>query len=368
MMHQKFVTDVYEELVQAGQINTDENQRLVLAKLEALQVTLNDRKVWRGGRRGLFFKQRWDTPATGLYLWGGVGRGKTFLMDLFFDSLSSGTARRLHFHRFMNEVHQKLSELQGTENPLELIAEEFARQVKVLCFDEFFVSDIADAMILGTLLEALFRRGISLVATSNLVPENLYKDGLQRDRFLPAIKLINKHCKVVNLDSGTDYRLRNLESACLYYSVTDSSALDAIRTSVLSLAPEACRSEAACIEINRRQLPVCFVAKDVVWFDFGVICGPGRAAPDYIEVARIFHTVVITGVTKFTVSGDDMTRRWLHLIDEFYDRSVKLIIGADTPLDELCSGPNLAFEVDRCRSRLIEMQSFDYLERPHQPE
>jgi len=359
---------IYDGLVEVGQVSADKNQRAVLALLDQLADRLIARKHWSGGRKGLFRRQSWERPEQGLYIWGGVGRGKTFLMDLFVDSLPEGTTVRLHFHRFMNQVHERLTALQGTENPLDVIADELARKAKVLCFDECFVSDITDAMVLGTLFDALFKRGVSLVTTSNIEPDQLYKDGLQRDRFLPAIALIQKHCQVFNLDSGTDYRLRTLEHAKLYYAPCDSHAIDAIWESVLALAPEASKSEGAFIEINRRQLPVRFVAEDVVWFDFDVICGLGRAAPDYIEVAKIYHTVVVTGLPNLMSAGDDSTRRFLHLVDEFYDRSVNLILGADVAMDALYTKGRLAFEMDRCRSRLLEMQSVEYLERPHRPD
>ena len=359
---------VYDGLVEIGHISPDKSQRAVLALLDQLAVKLISRKHWSGGRKGLFRRQSWDRPEQGLYIWGDVGRGKTFLMDLFVDSLPEGTTVRLHFHRFMNQVHDRLTALQGTENPLDVIADELARKAKVLCFDECLVSDITDAMVLGTLFDALFKRGVSLVTTSNIVPDDLYKDGLQRDRFLPAIALIHKHCRVYNLDSGTDYRLRTLEHAKLYYAPCDSLAIDAIWESVIALVPEVTKSEGAFIEINRRQLPVRFVAEDVVWFDFDVICGLGRAVPDYIEVAKIYHTVVVTGLPSLAIAGDDSTLRFLHLIDEFYDRSVNLILGANVKMDELYSSGHLSFEMDRCRSRLLEMQSVDYLERPHRPD
>lgn len=359
---------VYEGLVELGEISADKQQRAVLEALDALSVRLKARRPWSGGRRGLFRRQQWEKPEQGLYIWGGVGRGKTFLMDLFVNALPEGMAVRLHFHRFMNQVHARLTALQGTENPLEVIADEFARNAQVLCFDECFVSDITDAMVLGTLFDALFRRGVSLVTTSNIPPDALYRDGLQRDRFLPAIELIQTHCHVINLDSGTDYRLRTLEHAKLYYSPCDAHAIDSIWESVLALAPEATRSEEASLEVNRRRLPVRFIAEDVVWFDFDVLCGMGRAVPDYIELARMFHSVVLTEVPCLSTAGDDQTRRFLHLVDELYDRSVNLIIGASVPLDGLYPEGKLAFEMERCRSRLLEMQSVEYLERPHQPE
>lgn len=362
------ISQAYERLGEIGQISPDINQRELVDRLDHLSEKLKNHKMWKGRRKALFRRRNWEKPEQGFYIWGGVGRGKTFLMDLFFDSLPEGTGTRLHFHRFMNQVHKRLTALQGTENPLDMIAEEFARKAKVVCFDECFVSDITDAMLLGTLFEALFRRGVALVATSNIEPDALYKDGLQRDHFLPAIELIKKHCDVVNLDSGTDYRLRTLECSKLYYSTCDDQALDAIWASVQKLAPESTKMEGIFVEINRRRIAVCSLADDIVWFDFEVICGPGRAAPDYIEIAKIYHTVVITGVPALSKAGDDMARRFLHLVDEFYDRSVNMIIGANVPLDQLPLMGRLGFEMDRFRSRLLEMQSYNYLERQHRPD
>ena len=362
------VSRAYEELLKVGQISPDKNQYNLVKRLDQLSAHLKDHEIWKGKRKIFFRRLSWVNPEQGLYIWGGVGRGKTFLMDLFFESLPRDTAIRLHFHRFMNEVHERLTAMQGTENPLEAIADEFARQAKVLCFDECFVSDITDAMLLGTLFEALFRRGVALVATSNINPGDLYKNGLQRDRFLPAIALIQKHCDIINLDSGTDYRLRTLKNAKLYFECCDHQVIDTIWKSVLALAPESLNGKEVFVEINRRQIAVRFVSDDVVWFDFDVICGLGRAVPDYIEVAKIYHTVVITGVPSLLEAGDGLARRFLYLVDEFYDRSVNVIIGADVAMDKLFFDGHLVVEMDRCRSRLLEMQSFEYLERPHRPD
>lgn len=358
---------VYDDLIDSGKVSPDSSQRDALQRLDHLADQLTLRKVWSGGRKSLFRRESWKSPERGLYLWGGVGRGKTFLMDLFADSLPEGTATRLHFHRFMNKVHERLRELQGNEDPLEMVADELAHRGKVLCLDECFVSDITDAMVLGTIFDALFRRGMALVTTSNIEPGNLYEGGLQRDRFMPAISLIERHCEIFNLDSGTNYRLRTLKHKGLYYTPCNNYAIDAIWNSVLALVPEATMTEGAFVTINRRQLAVRFVAEDVVWFDFDIICGLGRAAPDYIEIAKLYHTVAIAGVPRLSEACDDLARRFLHLVDEFYDRSVNLIIAADVTIDDLYSTGRLAFEMDRCRSRLLEMQSVEYLERPHRP-
>ena len=361
------VSRVYDDLIDSGKASPDSSQRDALERLDHLAYQLTLRKAWGGGRKSLFRRQSWERPERGLYLWGGVGRGKTFLMDLFADSLPEGTAIRLHFHRFMNKVHERLSELQGNENPLEMVADELAHRGKVLCLDECFVSDITDAMVLGTVFDGLFRRGIALVTTSNIEPRNLYEGGLQRDRFMPAISLIERHCEIFNLDSGTNYRLRTLKHKKLYHSPFDGYATDAIWNSILALVPEATMTEGAFVTINRRQLAVRFVAEDVVWFDFDVVCGLGRAVPDYIEIAKLYHTVAIAGVPRLSEACDDLARRFLYLVDEFYDRSVNLLLAADVAIEDLYVTGRLAFEMDRCRSRLLEMQSVEYLERPHRP-
>lgn len=360
-------TERYQQLVAEGLVQSDPNQLAALAALDELAVLLTQRRHWAGGRRGLLRRRHWDEPPKGYYLWGGVGRGKTFIMDLFVESLPPNTALRLHFHRFMSLVHSRLTALQGTVDPLESIADEVARTTKVLCFDECFVSDITDAMVLGTLFSALFRRGVALVTTSNIVPDALYQDGLQRDRFLPAIALLKTHCHVWNLDSGMDYRLRALTSASLYHCPADAAAEAHLAEAIMRLAPEGVSESRSHLEINRRQIPVRGVADSVVWFEFSVLCGPGRAVPDYIEIAREYHTVIVSNVPDLVQAGDDLTRRFLHLIDELYDRSVKVILSAEVPLVDLYLSGRLRFEMDRCQSRLLEMQSTEYLERPHRP-
>lgn len=359
-------TERYLAHVEEGLVLRDENQLAALEALDQLAQALAGRRHWSGGRRGLFRRRHWEDPPKGYYLWGGVGRGKTFLMDLFVESLPPQTALRLHFHRFMSMVHSRLTALQGTVDPLEAIADELARDVKVLCFDECFVSDITDAMVLGTLFSALFRRGVALVTTSNIVPDALYQDGLQRDRFLPAIALIKAHCHVWNLDSGMDYRLRALTSAALYHAPADALAEAQLQEAFTRLCPEGSQ-QLSYLEINRRQIAVRQVGESVVWFEFDVLCGHGRAVPDYIEIAREYHTVIVSQVPDLTRVGDDQTRRFLHLIDELYDRSVKLILSAEVPLLDLYVSGRLRFEMDRCQSRLLEMQSTEYLERPHRP-
>ena len=309
---------------------------------------------------------RYDEPEVGLYLWGGVGRGKTYLVDTFYDCLPFEQKMRVHFHRFMQRVHRELKALDGEKNPLLIVADRLAEEAQILCFDEFFVTDIADAMILGGLMEALFQRGVSLVATSNIVPEKLYDNGLQRQRFLPAIALIEKYTQVVNVDAGIDYRLRTLQQAELYHTPLDAAADESLRRSFEQLAPEAGRHWER-IEINGRYITCRCLADDVAWFDFDELCDGPRSQNDYIELARIFHAVLISGVPALGVAKDAQARRFINLVDEFYDRSVKLVLAAEKPLFSLYSGGKLEFEFQRTISRLQEMQSYEYLAREHRP-
>lgn len=310
--------------------------------------------------------KREQRPVRGLYFWGGVGRGKTYLMDTFFDCLPFEQKMRAHFHRFMQRVHSELTALAGQKNPLEKVADKLAAEARVICFDEFFVSDITDAMILGELFKHLFARGVSLVATSNIVPDELYRNGLQRARFLPAIALIKEHTQVVNVDGGTDYRLRTLEQAELYHSPLDGEADASLLRSFRALAPEAgCEGEA--IEINARPLRTRWLADDVVWFEFSELCDTARSQNDYIELARIYHAVLLSNVPQMDANRDDAVRRFINLVDEFYDRNVKLVMSAAVSMDDLYTGSRLKFEFERTQSRLLEMQSRDYLAREHRP-
>ncbi|MGV8844626.1 MAG: cell division protein ZapE [Pseudomonas sp.] len=313
----------------------------------------------------LFGKSHCD-PVMGLYLWGGVGRGKTYLVDTFFDSLPFQKKMRTHFHHFMKRVHEDLQKLSGEKNPLALVAKQFAAEARVICFDEFFVSDITDAMILATLLDELFKNGVSLVATSNIVPNGLYKDGLQRARFLPAIALLKKHTVIVNVDSGVDYRLRALEQAELFHWPLDEAAEASLSKSFNSLLPEHCEvKENEPLVIEKRTIIARKVGDDVAWFDFRELCDGPRSQNDYIELAKVFHSVVIANIEQMGVHEDDLARRFISLVDEFYDRNVKLILSAEVELKDLYSGGRLTFEFQRTLSRLLEMQSHEFLSRAH---
>lgn len=305
-------------------------------------------------------------PVKGLYFWGGVGRGKTYLVDTFFDALPFEQKMRVHFHRFMRRVHGELKRLQGQKNPLDIIARQFADEVRVICFDEFFVSDITDAMILGGLFEKLFGFGVTLVATSNIVPDDLYKDGLQRARFIPAITLLKANTDVVNVDSGIDYRLRVLEKAEIFHSPLDTSADASLHASFSALAQEHVR-KGESIEVNGRSIATRFVAEDVLWSDFKALCDGPRSQNDYIEIACEYHAVLVSSVPLMGAGNDDQARRFINMVDEFYDRNVKLILSAAAPIEDLYGHGRLEFEFSRTRSRLLEMQSHEYLARPHKP-
>lgn len=305
----------------------------------------------------------------GLYFWGGVGRGKTYLMDNFYESLPFEQKLRAHFHRFMRRVHAELKKLDGQKNPLKKVADIIANEARVICFDEFFVSDITDAMILGTLMEELFARGVTLVATSNIVPDGLYKDGLQRARFLPAIALLNEHTLVVNVDGGVDYRLRALEQAELYHSPLDDAADQSLMCSFRSLISTTAEVNENCdLEVEGRLIRARYLSDGIAWFDFVELCDGPRSQNDYIELAREYHSVILSNVPGLGRATDDQARRFVNLVDEFYDRQVKLVISAERPLAEIYSTGKLDFEFQRTVSRLLEMQSHEYLARPHRPD
>ncbi|MFI8480084.1 cell division protein ZapE [Pseudomonas sp. NPDC078700] len=347
----------------------DAAQEVAVRHLQRLYDDLvADTSNSKPGLFGKLFAKKPQAPIKGLYFWGGVGRGKTYLVDTFFDALPFEQKVRTHFHRFMKRVHEEMRGLKGEKNPLTIIGKKFAEEARVICFDEFFVSDITDAMILATLLEELFKNGVSLVATSNIVPDGLYKDGLQRARFLPAIALLKVHTDIVNVDSGVDYRLRALEQAELFHWPLGAEAEASLHKSFKSLLPDCTHAvENEAINIENREITAVRVCEDVAWFEFRELCDGPRSQNDYIELGKVFHAVLLANVEQMGVATDDMARRFINLVDEFYDRNVKLIISAEVELKDLYTGGRLTFEFQRTLSRLLEMQSHEFLARAHRP-
>ncbi len=360
--------DYYQAQLLRGDIEADPSQAMVIDHLQSLYERLLQppAKTPYGLLAKLLQRGANITPVRGLYIWGGVGCGKTWLVDLFYNQLPFDQKLRLHFHQFMRNIHQELASLKCTKDPLEEVANSLAKRTRILCLDEFIVTDIGDAMILAKLLKALFHRGTSLVTTSNTPPHNLYKDGLQRSGFLPAIELLKQHTEVVNLDGGIDYRLRYLEQATVYHTPLEPGVDEKLLEEFRHLAPERTKG-AESIHIFGRDIPLMYIADDVIWFDFMQLCGPPRSQADYLELARSFHTVIISDIPCLGPALDDATRRFIYLVDEFYDRGVKLVISAAEPPESLYQGERLAFDFQRAVSRLKEMQSTNYLAREHRP-
>jgi cell division protein ZapE len=363
--------DAYRASLAEGAVLEDEAQAQVMALLDQRFTQLVARSAnkagWFASLANKFLSSksgRADTSIKGLYLWGGVGRGKTMMMDMFCHALPPERRQRMHFHRFMRRVHDGLGRFSGQANPLLKVADEIASQGDVLCFDEFFVSDIGDAMILGEVMTALFARGVVLVATSNVEPANLYKNGLQRSRFLPAIDQIYAHCDVHEIDQGQDFRLRTLQQARLYHWPLSESTDQSMRESFSALATDREKSNVR-LRVENRMIEALKVAGDVAWFRFSSLCEGPRSQNDYIELATLFTTVLMSEVPVLDVNREDAARRFISLVDEFYDRRVKLVISADQPITDLYQGQRLSFEFERTQSRLLEMQSEEYLSQPH---
>lgn len=340
----------------------DPQQEPVVLALDQLWHSLQQQRY-----PGLLGAVRRKKPgySQGLYIWGSVGRGKTWLMDLFYEHLPVRRKQRVHFHRFMQRVHHSLKAQGQVRDPLPRIAADWARNCSVLCLDEFFVSDIADAMLLGGLLENLFLNGVTLVTTSNIAPDGLYKDGLQRTKFLPAIELIKQHTQVIELSGTTDYRLRILEQSEIFHCPLDQAA-DRVMTESFDRMTAECELNHD-LDINGRSFHARRRGDGVIWFEFEELCQKPRGAADYIEIARSFNTVMLSNIPRLGQDDANAARRFITLVDEFYDRNVKLLVSAAAPIKELYSGRKLEFEFQRTVSRLTEMQSYEYLARPHLP-
>ncbi len=358
------VRALYARQIAGRGFRSDPAQLVAVARLDDLRERLIAAAAKAG--RAWLRRSRRAQPERGLYLWGGVGRGKTWLMDLFVESLPFAAARRAHFHRFMHDAHAALKELRNRPDPLERLAERIARDTRVLCFDEFAVADIADAMILSGLLAGLTRRGVSLVATSNVRPQDLYPGGLQRQRFLPAIELIERHTEVLEVAGATDYRLRRLTHAGTYLAAQAPDTTGRLQALFEELAGHGAAAGGS-IQIEGRPIAVVRRSHGAVWFDFAALCAGPRSQDDYIEIAREFGSVIVGNVPVLDALHENEARRFIALVDELYDRGVNLIVSAAAAPAELYRGERLTLEFRRTASRLVEMQSVEYLAREHRP-
>jgi cell division protein ZapE len=360
-------SDAYAAGVAAGEWQADAAQQALLPELDRIHDALQAAQP-AGGLFGRLAARLRDPEAVpGLYLWGGVGRGKTFLVDLLYDGLGAVPRERWHFHRFMGEVHQRMRALPDTADTLRTVARDLSADMRLLLLDEFFVGDIGDAMILARLLDQLIANGVTLVTTSNIPPKELYRDGLQRASFLPAIALIETHCRVVALDSDHDWRLRALTRASTYLVPANAANEAVLATQFERLAHHAPGAQAPPLHVNGREILVRACAGGIAWFDFVALCEGPRSAADYIELARRFHTVLLSGVPRIDRDNEEAGRRFVYLVDEFYDRHVNLVLTAAADALSLYSGERLAREFERTSSRLVEMQATEYLAREHRP-
>ena len=355
------VRDAYEAELKARGYHSDPAQ---LRAVEALQRCADDWAAYKDKRSNALKKLISHPPIPkGVYMYGGVGRGKSFLMDCFYNAVPIRRKTRLHFHEFMREVHRELAGLQGTVNPLDELGKRMARKFKLICFDEFHVADITDAMILHRLLAALFDNGVGFVTTSNFKPDDLYPGGLHRDRILPAIELLNQRMEVINVDNGTDYRHRTLEQVELYHTPLGPAADAAMNEAFTRLAAGA--DEDPVLHIEAREIKARRRAGGVVWFDFKTLCGGPRSQNDYLEIASQFHTVLLSDVPHMPVRMASEARRFTWLVDVLYDRRVKFILSAEVVPELLYTEGPLAHEFPRTVSRLNEMQSAEYLALEH---
>lgn len=365
----------YNDALESGELTPDDQQKEVVLLLTHIHEQLLTTKLpseHKAGFLGRLFPSTLfstntdeDQLVPGLYLWGGVGRGKTLLTDMFYESVPIEQKSRLHFHRFMKSIHDELKLLKGEEDPLILIADKWIKNARLLVLDEMHVNDITDAMLLGKLLTALFERGLTLVTTSNVPPDGLYKDGLQRDRFLPAIDEMKSHTRVYSMEGDTDYRLRVLENANTYFDSGDSSVTQSLKHSFAQLCTNSASVSREPLLINTRELAIVQSGNGVAWFEFDTLCNTPRSTYDYIEIATLFHSVIISSVPVLDDNDNDSARRFVNLIDELYDRSVNLIVSASAAPEALYVGNRLEFEFVRAASRLREMQTTHYFSRPH---
>lgn len=354
--------DRYQHLLTELGYFADPAQLAAAERLQQLYYELLGFKVKRGSTLKRLFAR--PQPPRGVYFWGGVGRGKSFLMDCFFAAVPYRRKRRIHFHAFMQEIHRSLDRFKGEADPMLKVAEQIASETRLLCFDEFHVSDIADAMILGRLLDGLFARGVVMVMTSNYPPARLYPNGLQRESFLPTIALLQRQMDVLEVEAGIDYRLRALEQVEIYHYPADAAAETKMVEYFHTVAGEDGR-QGGRIEVLGREIPVIRQSHGVIWFDFAALCGGPRSQNDYLEIARHYHTVLLSRIPKMTVHQASEARRFTWLVDVFYDARVKLIATADCAPEALYTEGTQASEFVRTVSRLTEMHSHDYLAQAH---
>ena len=352
------VQEFYQNTLSQRGFQSDAAQQRAV---DRLQKAYEDWVYFRAQRSSSFKRliNRPDVPR-GVYLWGGVGRGKSFLIDSLYSVVPVVRKTRVHFHEFMRDVHRQLDELKGVADPLDEVAKQIARKYRLICFDEFHVSDIADAMILYNLLSALFANGVSFIMTSNYQPELLYPEGLHRDRMLPTIALLNKELDVLNVDTGVDYRKRALEQVDSYYTPLNAASDAALRAAYAKIAETA--DEDPRVRIESREIRALRRAGSIIWFDFATLCGGPRSQNDYLEIASRFHTVVLSGIPAMSAGMSSEARRFTWLIDVFYDHKVKLLMSAEVAPEELYTQGMLANEFHRTVSRIIEMQSREYMD------
>jgi cell division protein ZapE len=355
----------YEEFLRQSGFHQDTAQQQAIFLLDRLQEQLQpvEQGIIQRITSSLSRRKGSGPKIKGLYFWGGVGRGKTFLMDIFFETLPVKQKKRVHFHKFMKQIHDELTLAKQGLDPLRKIASKVTDNCKVLCLDEFVVTDIGDAMLIGRLLSFLFEQGTILVTTSNTQPDDLYKEGLQRANFLPAIDLIKKHCDICNLDGGKDYRMLGLKDTDLYHFPHDEDALSSIKKFIqLHLVSGEYHQT---IEINNRPLRYEYCGEDTIWFSFDELCKTARSQLDFLEIAQLFGTVIVTGIEQMGNGSNDSARRFISLVDVLYDHRVKLICTAEVSHHELYTDGFLSFEFQRTVSRLQEMQSQNYMHESH---
>jgi len=366
------VLQLYEEALKRRGFVEDDSQHLAVLRLQQL---FEEWSAYKRRRRTALQRLVVRPPLPrGVYLWGEVGRGKTFLMDSFYRCLPLVRRRRVHFHHFMRDVHRELDELKGRPNPLDALAERISRRYRLICFDEIAVSDVADAMILGRLLARTMDLGVVYCMTSNYRPDELYQDGLKREDFLPAIALLKQRLDVVHVDGGTDYRKRALQQVKTYHAPLTPESEHALMHAFRQIAEV--EEEFHELDVEGRVIPYRHRAGGVVWFDFRVICGWGRSQNDYLDLAKRFHTIIVSGVPRMGLERADEARRFTLLVDVLYDQRVKLLVSAETPAEQLllrdarsadAQLKTMIFQFDRTTSRLAEMQTVDYLSEPRQP-